>query len=138
MFYTLRNTLSSQVRYWELENGLEEMSSFVTARGSPLVAGSANVTGLQPCTNYTFQVAAVTGNQFIGIYSNSIVARTQSPDDEGRDEGGETGEASGSNEDLIVYGSFCIQVQFGQTDHCITWTVSSTPLMCHLTAILKV
>ena len=48
----------------------------VLVPGSPLVAGETDVVGLEPDTNYTFHVAAVTGQDLVGMFSNSISAVT--------------------------------------------------------------
>lgn len=62
-----------QIQYWETTGG-SPGTLFVP--GNPLTAGSAHVTGLQPATNCSFQVAVVTSSQLVGVYSDPVTAVT--------------------------------------------------------------
>ena len=55
-----------------MERGLATLSF----PGDLLQLGRAKVTGLAPNTNCTFQVAAVTRNRLIGMFSNTVTAIT--------------------------------------------------------------
>ena len=55
-----------------MERGLATLSF----PGDLLQPGRAKVTGLAPNTNCTFQVAAVTRNRLVGMFSNTVTAVT--------------------------------------------------------------
>lgn len=67
---------SPQIRYWETTGGSPDTATSVFVPGNPLAAGETRVTGLEPTTNCSFQVAVVTSSQLVGVYSNPVTAVT--------------------------------------------------------------
>ena len=65
-----------QVRYWDTTGGSPDTATTVFVPGNPLAAGEVRVTGLQPTTNCSFQVAVVTSTQLVGVYSDPVTAVT--------------------------------------------------------------
>ena len=55
-----------------MERGLTTLS----VQGNPLQPRRAKVTGIAPGTNCSFQVAVVTGNDLVGMFSDPITAVT--------------------------------------------------------------
>ena len=65
-----------QIRYWDTTAGSPDTATTLFVAGNPLAAGKTRVTGLQPTTNCTFQVAVVTSTQLVGVYSDPVTAVT--------------------------------------------------------------